>query len=308
MSVVSVLGGEKRGAVKNDLLYGAFLLLQFCVRILPEQWVYALGKCLGLLAYYILPDRRRTAMDNIQQALGRGSAEAAELARESFASLGLLGVEFLRLAGRPDQIRRRIEIHGERNLQETLAQGRGVVLLSAHLGNWELMGQALGLRGYRIHPLVQEQANGRFYAVIDRMRQEAGLLPIARGRLSLREILRALRRGECVSIIPDQDAGGHGMFVPFFGRPASTARGLDTVARMSGAPVVPVFIRRTRPGWHEISFHQPLDLVRTSDEAADALENLTRINRLLEEIIREHPEQWLWMHKRWKTGPPAKNT
>ena len=295
---------KRRPDLKNKFLYGAFVLLQLFVRILPERLGDWLGRQLGLLSYYTLPDRRRVAMDNLRLALGLADGKAGILARQSFAALGLLGVELLRFAGQPALIRKRVRIRDEEILQRALALGRGVLLLPSHLGNWELLGQFLGVAGYRVHPIVQVQANKRFYEVVDRIRRQAGLLPITRGRLSLREIIHALRQGDCVSIIPDQDAGRNGIFVPFFGRLASTPRGLDTVARLTGAPVIPVFIRRIKPGYHEVRFHPPLDLVRTDDPEADELENLKKINLLLEEEIRRSPEQWLWMHKRWKTRPP----
>ncbi|RPJ24942.1 MAG: hypothetical protein EHM35_15950, partial [Planctomycetaceae bacterium] len=193
---------EKHGSsLKNGLLYGAFVLLQFFVRVLPERLGDWIGRQLGLLSYYALPDRRRVALENIRSALGLAEAEAVELARKSFAAIGLLGVEFLRFAGRPDLVKKRVTTRNEDIMREALALGRGVLLLPSHLGNWELLGQYLGLANYRVHPIVKVQANRRFYEVVDRIRRQAGLLPIAKGKLSLREIVRALRRGDCVSII-----------------------------------------------------------------------------------------------------------
>jgi len=288
--------------LKNDLLYLGFLVFGALVRLLPERFAYAVGRGLGFLAYMVLPGRRRVAEENIRLALGLEEEAAARLARESFASLGLLGAEFLRLAGRPDLVRARVTFVGEENLREALAAGRGVVLFTGHVGNWEICGQALGVAGYRVHPIVQEQANDRFYAVIDRLRREAGLRPITRG-FSLREMLKALREGGCVSIMPDQDAGGSGIFVPFFGRPASTPRGIVVVARLSGAPVVPMFIHRQRPGYHVLRFYPPLALKWTANRDEDVRVNLARMNAFLEEVIKERPEEWLWMHKRWRTRP-----
>lgn len=293
---------RRRRTLQNELLFLAFALLRFLTRILPERYGDWLGRQLGLLTFRIQPYRRAVAVTNIRAALGLTEPEAERLARESAAHLGLLGVEFIRFAGRADLIKQRVRMTGEDHLRQALAAGRGAILLFAHLGNWELGGQAVGIAGYRVHPIVQPQANARFFAVVERYREKAGLQPITRG-FTLREMLRALGRGDCVLIMPDQDAGRKGIFVPFFGRPASTPRGIAVLARLAKAPVVPFFIRRLRPGFHEVRFHPPLDLVRTDDEDADTRENLTRVNRLLERVIAEYPEQWFWMHKRWKTKP-----
>lgn len=292
----------RRGRIKNTLAYAAFLVFRFLARTLPESLSYALGRGVGVLAYRLLPERRRSTEDNIRKALGLPDEAAARLAREASAALGLLGAEFLWFSARRSLLAERVEIKGEEHIQSALAEGRGAILLHAHLGNWELCGQALGMAGYRIHPVVQIQASGSFYAAIDRERRLCGMRPIVRG-FSLREMLRVLRQGECVLIMPDQDAGRKGVFIPFFGRPASTPRGIAVLARLSGSPVVPVFIHRLRPGYHQIRFHPPLAMERTGDEDADTIANLTKINELLEGVISEFPEQWFWMHKRWKTKP-----
>lgn len=288
--------------LKNTLLFAAFLVFRFLVRVLPEGLSYALGRGIGCLAYWLLPDRRQVTKDNIRKALGLSNEAAARLAREASAALGLLGAEFLRFSGRRDLLAERVRFEGEKHIRDAMAMGRGAILLVAHLGNWELCGQALIIAGYRVHPIVQVQASGLFDDALDRERRLSGIMPIAKG-FSLREMLRVLRLGDCVSIMVDQDAGSKGVFVPFFGYPASTARGIVVVSRLSGSPVVPVFFRRLRPGYHEIRFHPPLTMKQTEDEKADTVANLTRINAILEEVIRDAPEQWLWMHKRWKTKP-----
>ena len=204
-------------SLKNNLLFAAFSLFRFLARFLPERFGYWLGRRVGLMAYHVLPDRRRTAVENIRAALGLKAAEATRLARESFISLGLMGAEFLRFSGRRALIGNRVAIEGREHLRAALAPGKGVLLLHAHQGNWELFGQALALAGYEIHPIVQVQAGDRFYTVVDRQRREAGMIPITRG-FSLREILQALEQGHCVLIMPDQNGGRDGVVVPFFGR------------------------------------------------------------------------------------------
>ncbi|MGQ9778662.1 MAG: lysophospholipid acyltransferase family protein [Bacillota bacterium] len=286
----------------DNLAFLFFVLFRSLVRVLPERASHALGRGLGVLGYLLVSDSRRVAVENLRVALGLDERAAFRLARRCFVSLGLSGAELLRLGGRPALVKERVRLVGEEHLKAALAAGRGVVLFTAHLGNWELCGQALSLAGYRVHPIVQEQGNERLYAFIDRERRAMGLRPISRG-FSLREVLRALREGGCVSIMPDQEGGGKGVFVPFFGRPALTPRGIVVVALLSGAPIVPCFFRRSRPGYHEIRLGPPVPLVRTGKEEEDIRINLARINALLEAEIKEHPEEWLWIYDRWRTRP-----
>lgn len=291
---------KNRPRWQDGLVFWAYRFIRLLARILPERLSFAMGRGIGLLAYYALAGRQRTVVADIQVALHLPEREAARLARESGAALGLTGAEFLRFSGRHELLRKRISFQGEEHLRHALAAGRGVIILHAHIGNWELCGQAMCLAGYRLHPVVKVQTSGRVYEEIDRERRQSGMVPITRG-FSLREMLRVLRRGECVLIMPDQHAS-KGVIVPFFGRPASTARGIPILARLSGAPVVPVFIYRVRPGYHEIRIHPELEMARTGDEQLDTATNLARINKVLENAIMEAPAQWFWLHKRWKVG------
>lgn len=293
-------------ALLNNLFFPVLIFFRFLVRLLPEGLCYSLGRGLGLLAYMILSERRRTTVNNITLALGLQGKQAHDLAKASFISLGLFGAEYLRFSGRRKLLAERVTIKGLEHLQAALAGGSGVILLNAHLGNLELAGQALVLAGYRIHPIVRVQTGGLFNAMIDRERRAVGAEPIELG-FTLRAMLNALKQNEIVQIMPDQHTTEKKrVLIPFFGHPAWTPRGLDVIARLSNAPVVPVFAHRTRPGYHEVNFYPPLHMVRTDDEEADTITNMTRVNALLEEVIREHPEQWFWMHKRWKVNPEKK--
>ncbi|NLG84368.1 MAG: lysophospholipid acyltransferase family protein [Firmicutes bacterium] len=291
-----------RSRLIHKLTFFIFILFRTLTRVLPERGGYALGRGLGLFGYLVVAQARRGAVTNLRAALGLDEDAARRLARRCFISLGLSGAELLRLGGRPDLIKKRVRLVGEEHLRAALAAGRGVVLFTAHLGNWALCGQALSLAGYLVYPIVQAQANERVYAFIDRERRAMGLRPISRG-FSLREVLRALREGGCVSIMPDQEAEKKGIFVPFFGRPALTPRGIVVAASLSGAPIVPCFFRRRRPGYHEIRLGPPVPLAHTGKEEEDLRVNLARLNSILEAEIKEHPEEWLWIYDRWRTRP-----
>jgi KDO2-lipid IV(A) lauroyltransferase len=134
-----------------------------------------------------------------------------------------------------------------------------------------------------------------------RRRSGLGLIP---KRRALREVQAALARGETVSILLDQDAGRDGAFVPFFGRPASTSRSLALLALRSGAPVLPVFIRRLPSGEHVLTVEAPVVVVDSGDRARDVQEATARFTAAIERQVRSCPEQWFWVHRRWKTRPP----
>ena len=286
--------------LKDRVEFSAFMALRFLARVLPERVGELLGRGIGLLSYAILGDRRATALGNIRSALGLEGRDASVVAKASFAHLGQVGVEMLRFAGKQRLLGERITVRGREHIDRALAEGRGVLLFTAHLGNWELLGRTLAGLGYRLHPIVQNQANSGFNNELDRLRRQGGMQPIARGGTAVREVLRALKGGDCVIIVADQYAGRDGLVVPFFGRPAATPRGLAVFARATGAPVIPIFIHRTRPGYHEIHALPPFYQVKTDDAEADIRTCLERMNNQFETVIRHYPGQWLWMHRRWK--------
>ncbi|MGH7368733.1 MAG: lysophospholipid acyltransferase family protein [Candidatus Rokuibacteriota bacterium] len=269
---------------------------------LPSVVGLAVGRRLGDLLWWALPRRRAVALDNLQRSFGgeQSAAEIRRLGRRSFQHAGMNLVEACRYFLRPtDVMLSRIRVEGREHLQTAAAHGRGVLILTAHYGNWELLAAAHGLIGLPLsfvtrpldHPLLDDLA--------DRFRRRSGAELITK-RQAVREALGALRRQRMVGILLDQNATrAEGVFVPFFGSPASTSKGLALLALRTGAPVVPVFLRREPAGRHCMEVGAPLPpppdgLVTTYT---------TTFNRVIEATIRRAPEQWLWMHDRWRTRP-----
>jgi KDO2-lipid IV(A) lauroyltransferase len=179
-----------------------------------------------------------------------------------------------------------------------------VIFLTAHLGNWELMAAVCGMLGYRLFPVARPLDNPWLNRLIDRIRgRHGGMVVSKKAESAPTDLLNALRRGDLVGILLDQNA--RGIFVDFFSRPASTSTGLALIARRSGAPVVPAFIVREASDRHRILIQPPVDMARSRDLGADVTVNTARCTAVIERMVRAYPEQWLWLHRRWKTQPAA---
>ncbi len=287
--------------IKHHFLYRAFRIFAFLAGLAPFPAAAALGKGLGRLAYYLLPARRKTALENIAQcpALPAG-INRKKLARDSFAHLGLVGTEFVKFYNyTPEKIFSCVEITGREHLSAVLQKGKGAVIISSHLGNWELMGMALAVAGYPLRPLVKKQKNRLFDRLINEKRRSVGMNPLPVG-FTLREIIRALNRNEAVVFLMDQHAGRGGVRTEFLGREASVHRGPALVALKTGVPVVPVHIIRMALRRHRIKILPPVEIIRTGNKEEEIRKNTERFCAMLGEAILEAPEQWLWMHRRWR--------
>lgn len=269
---------------------------------LPPPAALGAGAALGALAG-ALGLRRGVARANLAIAfpeLGREARDAILAAH--YRELGRVLAEYPRLGARARPGAGAVAaVHGEEHLEAAAAAGRGAILMSGHYGNFELMAAHLGHR----HPMAVVTRRLRNPAVdrwLTARRREAGLGTIP-SETGVRDIYAALGAGRFVAMLADQDARRHGVFVPFFGRPASTAIGPARIALATGAPIIMGFNVRGPDGRHTIHVEPPL----TAEEprSPDAAWRLTaRHAAHLEAWVRRHPEQWFWLHRRWKTAAP----
>jgi KDO2-lipid IV(A) lauroyltransferase len=264
-----------------------------------------LGGWLGDVAWGLLPARRRIALANLELALG-GQLTAAQrrtVARASFRHLGVTALECCRLfLGAEGAMLDRVRLSGAEHVKAALAEGRGAFYLTAHFGNWELLAAAHALTGFALSVVIRPLDNPYLEALLARGRERGRVRLIAK-RAAIRGVQAALARGDCVGVLLDQDAGRQGVFVPFFGRPASTSRSLAVLALKTGAPVVPAFIRRLPGGEHEVTLEPAIPLARTGRLDEDVAVNTARFTAAIERHVRAAPEQWFWVHRRWKTRP-----
>jgi KDO2-lipid IV(A) lauroyltransferase len=247
-------------------------------------------------------------MANLRLAFGneRTEEELAAIGRACYRHLGKCLMEFIRLpAMGVEDIRRVAELRGSEHLDTALARGKGIILLTAHLGNWEMVGTRIAAEGYPLNVIARAQRDDTLTDYIRRTREVVGMRVYHR-EVAVRRSLEALRRNELVGMLLDQNAGDDGAFVDFFGRLASTARGPAAFALQTGAAVVPTFGWRKPDDRHVVELAEPVPLVSTGDREADILSNTARYTKVIENAIREHPEQWFWLHKRWKSRPVQK--
>jgi Kdo2-lipid IVA lauroyltransferase/acyltransferase len=263
------------------------------------------GAALGRFGYRPLGIRRRLVENQIRASFpDRDDAWVRRTARACFEHLGRETVALLRMSRlTPDEMVARTEVINLELGDVAVRGGRGVVVVAGHLGNWEMGAAMMAARGYPVSAVVARQRNPLFDDWIVSVRERMGVEVIERSRAS-REALRALRRGNIVAFVADQNAGPGGVFVPFFGRLASTHRGPALMAVRTGAPLllaVPI-----RCGEDRYCMRLEAVDVDRAGELDDVVHRLTAaFTARLEAAIRATPEQYLWLHRRWKTRPPA---
>lgn len=294
--------------VLQRLAVGPLAGLGWALAQLPPGLGLWVGRRLGDLAYWVLPTRRAVASRNLARAFGgqRFQEELGQLCRESFRHLGMTLVEACTFFFRPPSVLlSRVDVEGVEHLKDAAAQGRGVLLLTAHFGNWELLAAAHIQTGYPLSVVVRPLDSPLLNRLVTRFREGGGVEVIPKHR-AVRPVLEALRRGGMVGILLDQNTSRRqGVFVPFFGEPASTSKSLAVLAFLSRAPVVPVFIHREPGGRHRVIIEPAVPPPDTGDREQDVVAFTAAFARIVESRIRQWPEQWLWMHRRWKTRPSA---
>ncbi len=310
----AIYGPERHSALyawqrRMQTRLGNALLLWMARRYhsLPERAGHRLGEAIGTAMRLISPRHWGIVMANLRLAFGceRTEQELAAIARACYRHLGKCLMEFIRLpAMNADEIRRVAEFRGREHLDAALARGRGVILLTAHLGNWEMVGARIAADGYPLNVIARAQRDDRLTDYVRKTREVAGMRVLHR-EVAVGRSLRALRRNELVGILLDQNAGQDGVFVDFFGRLASTAPGAAAFALQTDAAVLPTFGWRISDNSHIVQIGPPLSLLRTGDRDQDLLLNTARYTKVIETAIRVHPEQWFWLHKRWKSRPPS---
>jgi KDO2-lipid IV(A) lauroyltransferase len=275
------------------------------VKILPRQLIYFLTDTLASLAFYVFRAFRLRSRANLQLALGNHTPEARirQIAQNSLQNFFRAFVELpIILAADTNNLRGMISIVGCDNLNAALARGNGVVLLSAHLGNFFLLGTRLAVEGYTIHVLVNQPRHGRFAQLMDQYRRQVLQTTIhARPRReAFKQVVQVLRRNEVAIIIADEyRRTGSGVRVPFFGRSVLARRGPVTVALRTGAAIVPAYVIRSPDNKLQLIIEPEIELIRSERDKSEIRENILRLTAWLERTVRRYPDQWNWMNIRW---------
>jgi KDO2-lipid IV(A) lauroyltransferase len=290
--------------VRRELRVRALLLLLPLLTRLPHRMAVALGAAAGWLAWFLAPRHRRAALEHLAIAFpDRDSSWRSRVGRASFGNLGRSALELLALE-RLDLAR---SVQFDPGSLETLAaaqaEGRGVVAISCHLDNWEMLARAVAAAGLPVATVAREAQDPRLTELLERSRASTGIVSLWRGDpRSARGFIRHLRSGGVVAALIDQDTDVAGHFVPFFGREAFTPRAPADLALRLGTAVVFARIRRVAPSVHRIHISR-LALPSSGDRDADSRALTAAATAAIEEDVRARPDQWVWMHARWRTRP-----
>ncbi|MGI5816916.1 MAG: lysophospholipid acyltransferase family protein [Armatimonadota bacterium] len=280
---------------------GFFALL---ARLLPLRWLQAIGNAAGSVLFRLLRPRREIAMGNLERIFGDryDDRERLRIINFSVRSMAKTMLELLKVPWMSEeQLRWFAPVRGEEHLRQAAEAGNGVIVITGHFGNWEVLAATIARLGYDLSVIARDANDPGTANIINRSREMAGehVLP----REGVREMLRVLREGDVLGILPDQHANRGGIWLPFMGRLACTATGPATLANRTGATVVPGFARRTEDDQLDVYFLPPLDLPDTGDREADIRRGTEMVNEVLGEQIARYPEQWVWMHRRWREPP-----
>jgi KDO2-lipid IV(A) lauroyltransferase len=299
-----------RSALRNGAELAVFRLAAGALAALPRRASEPLVRSLARSAFLLGRSRRRVVFENLALAFpGEPPASVARIARGSVESLASAFLDFLEVSSlSEEEIRGRIRTVGEEHLRAARARGRGVFLLSAHIGGWELGAIRAGLLGEPISPVVRPLDNPLLERELASRRTRFGNTPIAKQEAA-RDILRAVRAGRTVAVLVDQNVlVREAVFVPFFGRPAATTPSLALFQLKTEAPVVPVFTWPEGPGRYRLEFEAPILAEEFRPAGADRADSVRRATarymEATEAAIRKEPTAWLWLHNRWRTRPP----
>jgi len=274
--------------------------------LLPLPMLRAVADGAAYLIMLVSPQRQRLAEANIAASFPELSpAECRGIRRRSVRNIARTLLEMFKLRSLSrEQLDRLVVAEGGDPLLQALREGSGVLFVSAHFGNWELMGAYASEFLAPLTVVARDEVNGLSERVLNEARRSHGMSVV--GRNDAREMLRVLESGGLLAMLPDQHAAAGGrVLLPFLGRPAWTATGPAQLVRRTGARVFPAFCVRSFKGPYRIEIHPEVEVVCTDDPEADVLENTRRISAAIERVIRSYPDNWLWLHNRWKRADEA---
>jgi KDO2-lipid IV(A) lauroyltransferase len=299
---------ESKVSFRERMEFTVVWLFVHIVRLLPRRVARAVGAGIAGVAFYGLGRLRRVGVLNLQLAFPEmPEAEREMILRAVYRNLGGLLAEFCLMPGyTPDGASRFIRYEGLENYLAAQERGKGVLVLTGHLGAWELSSFYHSLMGMPMGMVIRRLDNPLVDAFVNKIRCQHGNRVIHKDDFA-RGLIASMRAGETVGILMDTNmTPPQGVFVPFFGVQACTASGMARIALKTGAAVVPGFLLwEESEGKYVLRFGKELEVVDSGDAERDAVTNTAAFTAAIEGMIRRYPEQWLWMHRRWKTRPPG---
>lgn len=288
--------------MKNILSYGVFIIFINFIKILPYKISKHVAIGLGTLIYHLAGKRNKIVKKNLKKAFPGEytDKELENILKKVYHNLGMTFVEFMlmeKLSG--EELSSYIRVEGEENLRRVQEKADGTIVYTAHFGNWEWQGAYFAVQGYPFTAIVRSQNNPYFNKRINSIRSGKGAEIVPKD-ISLRKVFKILKQGKYLYILGDQDARSRGWIMDFFGRSASTYPGPVRLAAATGSDILPVFM--VREGWmkHRIVIYPSYSIEKNAGEG-EQKQLLQQLTSLTEDVISKYPDQWFWLHRRWKS-------
>ncbi len=291
--------------IKNNAIFVFVFYLILFVRLLPRETAFRFFEKLGQISYYLISDARKKMITHLTIAFGNQKSPAAirKMAKDSFVNLGRNAVDAIRL---PNYSLKDLEgivvAEGLDILDKIRAEGRSIILITGHIGSWEVLAGYIAMKGYPLYVVGARLYDPRLDRLLLKMRKSGGYINIPRGG-STKYLLHILNRPNLLGLLIDQDTRVTGTFVDFFEKPAYTPVGPVILAEKTGAALVPLYIHLNSTYTHRIKILPEFEMTSTGDKRKDVTQNTQALTKILEDFIRTVPTQWVWMHERWKTRP-----
>jgi KDO2-lipid IV(A) lauroyltransferase len=296
-----------RKGIPRFMGWFAIVMSFLIIKLIPRRWLYNFANCLAALGFKFALKQRKIALESLNTAFSgeKTEAEIEKIAKNSFAYMMKSGLELIAMTDRPQSLKERIHFEGKKYLDEALAEGKGVILVSAHFGNFPLLLSRLSQDSYKVSGIMRPMRDARVEKIFLHKRQQYGVKTIySQPRDTCVETtIKVLRNNEIVFIPIDQNFGTAGVFVDFFGRKAATATGPIIFAQRTKAKIVPCFIVRQKDDTHKIIFEPSLELKEGRNAQETVVINIQRLTDIIEAYIRKYPAEWSWLHRRWKSQP-----
>lgn len=296
-----------RKSVPRFMGWFALMACSFIIKFVPERFLYSFANGISSLGFMCAVKQRKTAIESLGLAFGKEKSpeEIKRIAKESFTYMARSAIELMFMMDKPWLLKKRIGFENIGYFDQALKRGKGVILVSAHFGNFPLLLARLAQEGYNISGIMRPMRDARVEKLFLEKRRKYNVQTIySQPRNTCVEgTIRTLRNNGSVFIPIDQNFGTAGIFVNFFGRQAATATGPVIFAQRTKAALVPCFIVRQKDNRHKIIFEPSLDLKEADTPAETISRNIQELTDIIEKYIRKFPAEWGWIHRRWKTKP-----
>jgi len=299
---------KKRSKLPDFVQYVGLRAFVGIIQLLPLNICMLIGMFLAYASYLIDRKHRKIAEENLRNAYGEDLSDfqRRKIIRRIYLHLASVGVDFIKLPQivNGNNWRKYFEVEGLEFARKARKEGKGIIFVTGHTGNWEVLGCAFDFFFHPLHSIAKHMKSPFVDRFFTRLREHGNQEIIFKEKAS-RKIIKVLKNNDCLGILVDQNARKNSIFVDFFGQKAATTRVVATLSLKTGAPIIMAFLRRSDRRYRfKISLSKPIQIEKTGDLEKDILNLTQEYTTIIESRIRAHPHEWIWMHRRWKTRPP----